>query len=108
MGKCYQWYLVEGDEKDEIVNLKAKNGGRGMKRQIVCDGCQKNNPLSDSDGKVYAGEWVKRIKGKAKRPFICDLCDKEIKTDEKCFAQSMGLDSQPYCSWEQDYITEGP
>jgi hypothetical protein len=72
-----------------------------MKRQIICKNCQKKFPL-----KSYDGEWGKRLIGKAKTNFICDLCGTKIEKNETCFADSMGLNSQEYYSWEHDSITE--
>lgn len=70
-----------------------------MKRQIICSNCEKKFPL-----KKYDGEWVRRIAGKAKRDFVCDLCGEVVHIQDLCFADSMGLDHHDYYKWEEEYL----
>lgn len=71
-----------------------------MKRQIVCHKCY----MKKMPNKQYDGEWYKVKNGKARTYIFCDLCGGEIEKDEQCHAESMGLNSQPYYSWESQYI----
>jgi hypothetical protein len=54
--------------------------------------------------KKYAGEWNKKVNGKAKREMFCDICNKPIEKGQPCCAESMGLDSTPYYEWENEFI----
>lgn len=47
---------------------------------------------------------MKRISGKAKRDFVCDLCGEVVHIDDRCFADSMGLDHHDYYEWENEYL----
>jgi hypothetical protein len=57
----------------------------------------------------YSGEWFTRKHGTAKKDMLCDWCcpPTEIKTGDKCAAESMGVDGQgtPYYQWEEDFIS---
>ena len=69
-----------------------------MTRQIICLECAKREP-----GR-YPGEWANRAWGYARGDFVCDLCNATIPRGTKCVAQSFGLDRDPYCPWESEYL----
>lgn len=73
-----------------------------MKRQIIHQKCF--TPHNRQDFLSYAGEREKTIGGFSLRNCICDLCGEPIHKDEFVYAQSYGLNSQPYYSWEEKYI----
>ena len=71
-----------------------------MKRTISCKEC------ISIPAPYFVGEWYKRIQGIAKGDMLCDWCGAKISKDDKCFAESMGLNKQgvPYYQWETEYI----
>lgn len=77
-----------------------------MIRQIICMKCAERTPRN------YPGDWWKRVQGTAKGfingDFVCDHCNADIPRGTDCVAQSFGRDSQPYSSWEWDYLGGGP
>lgn len=82
-----------------------------MKRELLCSGCAKDNRKlfgfrqGVAFARPYAGEGVIHIPGKAKGPFICDMCGKDIMPLEGCVAQTIFTDTRPYSRWEEACIT---
>lgn len=77
-----------------------------MKRMIACEKCF-SRPIPN-----YDGEWFKRVHGTARNDMLCDYCcpPTEIKSGDKCAAESMGVDNRgiQYYEWEQDYLITTP
>lgn len=78
-----------------------------MTRQIICLKCAEARTPGN-----YPGEWWKRVRGIARGfhngDFVCDLCNEDIPKGTECVAQSFGRNSQPYESWEFDYLGDDP
>jgi len=86
-----------------------------MKREILCPDCRESRlklcGLEYShESRIlfdpYPGEHIKIIKGRANRHFLCDICNKQIETDDDCFAVSTYADygGMPYYEWEHEYV----
>lgn len=76
-----------------------------MKREIVCiPTCQNKLRAMFPNNEPYPGEYLTRIPGKAKKPFVCDHCGERIEAGDLCLAFSISTDHAPYQEWEHEFI----
>jgi hypothetical protein len=83
-----------------VLGQRLRYKRRIMPRQIICEKCGTRPPGN------YPGEQGKRVKGRARFDFVCDLCNEGISEGTPCLAQTFSNDRQPYGSWENEYIAK--